>query len=338
MEKSASNRRNKAALSLRKIKWRFLLFGPLLAACLGCARPTMDVKGAALYDRRGERVVLRGVNTGIAFPADPKGEKLAEVAKTGANCVRLTFRWIYNKSDAAQVDAALTQAARHQMFAMPGLWDATGKWDQLQFCVDFWRQPEMARVLKKHEGYTMLNIANEAGDHSVSNEAYRAAYAKAISQLRVAGLHMPLVIDAAGWGREERYILENAEWLLEQDPERNLIFSWHPWDENQPAERYRRAMDEASAKGICLIVGEFAQTGVSYQQSIDFRAIMRLAQERQIGWLWWWWQGDDKHSLTTDGVFGHWANMGEEVCVTSPHGLRQTSVRPRSMQTPWLLN
>jgi mannan endo-1,4-beta-mannosidase len=214
------------------------------------------------------------------------------------------------------------------MIPIPAVWDATGNWSQLDTCVNFWSNPAMVAVLKKHEAYTLLNIANEAGDGSVSDAQYRAGYTAAIQELRAAGLKMPLVIDAANWGRNEDYILDNAGELLQIDP--NLIFSWHPYDPGQPASRYQAAFDGAAQKGIALIVGEFAQLEFPDQPNtvIDYTAIMQKAQASGVGWLWWWWYGSDGHSLTSDGKFGNWANRGEEVCVTSNYGIQKTSQRP----------
>jgi len=108
--------------------------------------------------------------------------------------------------------------------------------------------------------------------------------------VRAAGLRLPIVIDAAGWGREEDYLLDNAAYLLQQDPEHNLVFSWHPWDPAQPASRYQTAFDSAKTKGICLIVGEFAQQEFGDKPAgtgtIDYKSIMSAAQPREIGWLW----------------------------------------------------
>lgn len=296
------------------------------------ARATMYVKGSALYDRCGEKVVLRGANAGIAFPSDPQGKHLAQLAKTGANAVRLTFRVQYNNSGPADVDTALTEARKNGMIPIPALWDATGDWSKLGFCVDFWVKPAMVTVLKKHEAYTLLNMANEAGNSSVSDAQYRQGYAAAIKKVRAAGLKLPLVIDAGNWGRDEAYIINNAAYLLAQDPEQNLVFSWHPWDTNQPQSRYQKAFSAASSKGICLIVGEFASIGVNYSQPILYKTIMQLAQQSGVGWLWWWWYGGDQHALTSNGQYGSWANVGQEVCLGSSYGIQQTSVRTYDLE------
>ncbi len=293
---------------------------------------TFRVDGSILRDPCGEPLVLRGVNAGIAFPSDPDAKGLAEVAKTGANAVRLTFRWRINRSSPQQVETALKQAVANHMVAIPALWDATGDWDRLQFAVDYWSQPAMVEVLRSYEDMVLLNIANEAGGPKVTNSEFRQGYVKAIKQLRAAGLHMPLVIDAANWGRNEDYIFDNAAYLLSQDPDQNLLFSWHPWDTNQSVDRYRKGMDAALEAEILLIIGEFSSIGVHYKKPIDFRSLMKLAAERDIGWLWWWWQSGnnvDGHAMTKNGRFGDWVNVGAEVSEESPYGIQATSNRTR---------
>jgi mannan endo-1,4-beta-mannosidase len=291
---------------------------------------TFQVDGSTLRDPCGEPLVLRGVNAGSAFPSNPNAKGLAEVAKTGANAVRLTFRWHINRSGPEQLKAALDEAIANYMVAIPALWDATGNWDRLQFAVDYWSQPAMVEVLRKYEDMVLLNIANEAGDSKVTNSEFRRGYSKAIKQLRAAGLHMPLVIDAANWGRNEAYILDNAAYLLSQDPDKNLLFSWHPWDTNQSVDRYRKGMDAALKSQIPLIIGEFSSIGVHYKRPIDYRSLMKFAAQRDIGWLWWWWRSGkniDGHAMTIAGHFGNWVNVGAEVAEESPYGIRATSKR-----------
>ncbi len=302
----------------------------LFPIALVAVENTFNIREASLLDPCGERLVIRGVNVGIAFPPDSRASKLSEIAKTGSNTVRLTFRWQFNKSAPNIVDRAIRKAVKHKMVAIPSLWDATGSWEQLQFAVDFWSQPQMVEVLRRYEDMILLNIANEAGDEKVSQENYRKGYSSAIKQLRKSGLHMPLIIDAADWGRQESYLLKNAQYLLSQDPDKNLIFSWHPWDADQSRERYKKTIDAAIALKIVLLIGEFAQTGAHHKGKIDYEYIMEYAEKQRTGWLWWWWDSRDAidtHALTTNGVYGKWANMGQKIVETYPAGIKQTSQR-----------
>ncbi|MFW6161888.1 MAG: PA14 domain-containing protein [Planctomycetota bacterium] len=311
----------------------------LAAPVLAAARQTMYVDGRFLRDRCGEKVVLRGANTMIIY-WDRTGEATyPELAKTGANACRI-FWTVKAQAPPRDLDRTLANCRAQTMIPIPCVWDAGGKkWDHLGQCVDFWCRPDIVAVLRKHAACLIVNIANEAGTREVTNEEYRKAYAQALVRMREAGLHMPLMIDAAHWGRGESYILENARYLVEQDPDHNVLFSWHPWDTRQPQSRYQKAIDASIEQDICLVVGEFSRVGVFYKRPIDWKFIIRTCQEEEIGWLAWvWWCGKknshDGHSITRDKVFGHWANApwGEAIAVSSPYSIAKTSQRTYYLQ------
>ena len=96
---------------------------------------------------------------------------------------------------------------------------------------------------------------------------------------------MPLVIDAAGFGRDESYILQNAKYLINNDPDHKLLFSWHPWDEGQPQSRYKSAIDTAVNNRIPLLLGEISSVGALQEGTIDYRYLLQYAAEKKIGWL-----------------------------------------------------
>jgi mannan endo-1,4-beta-mannosidase len=305
---------------------------------------TFKVEGRHLVDPYGEKVVLRGVNAMIIYWDKLGSVTYPEIAKTGANAVRIF--WTDDPvANAVDLDGTLLTCERNHMIPLPGVWMATGKWDQLGACVDFWCRPDIAAVVKKHEKTVLVNIANEAGDGSVTDAQYRAGYEDAVSRIRGAGIRSPLVIDAAGWGRGEKYIFDNAQYLINRDPEHNLIFSWHPWDPitwKGTKTRIKAAIDSAVAKNIPFIIGEFSRSEQADSRSattpIEWRTIMEYGHLNEIGWLpWVWWcceEPNDGHSLTRDKIYGHWANApwGEEVAVTGAYSIQNTAVRPASMK------
>ena len=303
----------------------------LTALAQSAAAVTFTTANGKLLDPCRNTTLMRGVNAGIAFPSDPTAEKLSQVAQTGANTVRLTFRWMYNRNNPQAVETALRKALENHMLAMPSVWDATGNWDKLAFAVDFWTRPEMVAVLRQYEDTIVLNIANEAGDANVSETDFVSGYQQAILKLRKAGLHMPLVIDAPNYGRDETYLLKYAKSLIYTDPDRNLLFSWHPWDifiGPEQQTRFKTTIDTAISNNIPLILGEFSHVGANYQGEIDYSNILQYSAEKNVGWLWWWWSSGntpDLHAMTTDGTYGNWANVGNEIVNSSPYGIAATS-------------
>jgi mannan endo-1,4-beta-mannosidase len=301
---------------------------PLVAA--PPAEPRFYLEGRHLYDRCGERVVLRGVNKMNVW-TDPDGiPSFAEIAKTGANTVRIV--WL-TTSPASEFDATVANAAAAHLIPILDMHDATGDWSKLRQVVDYWVRPDTVAVIRKHEAYLLINVANEAG-REVRDDVWVAEYASAVARMREAGIRVPLVIDAAGWGRDVEQLLRLAPALLAQD--RDLIFSWHAWDTTgDQATRITTNLELAAGKNIPLIVGEFAHAEVGCKPGIPYRHLMAEAQRLGIGWLAWSWgpgnQDCPAMDMTEDGTYETLHAWGEEVALTDPNSICMTSRRPRSM-------
>lgn len=255
-----------------------------------------------------------------------------EIEKTGANTVRIMWMtW----RDAHLAEDAVANAIDLGMIPILELHDATGKWEELEDVVDYWLQDDMLDIIKKYEQNMIVNIANEAGDYEVTDEQYLKGYKTAVQRLRDAGIRTPLMIDAAGWGRDEEQLLRAAPELLEFDPHHNLIFSWHPWDPGDQEERITNAMERSIELDIPLIIGEFSHTTVGCEGNVPYRHIMAEAERLGIGWLAWsWGPGNsdcESMDMTTDATFESLKSWGLETAVTDPNSLKNTSARPHSM-------
>ena len=292
-------------------------------------KPAFYVKGPDIYAPNGEKLIMRGVNKMIFYRDRFGTVAYPEIAKTGANVTRIFW---FTSGTAEELDITLTNCIENNMIPMPALWEATGKWDQLEKCVDYWSRPDIAAVIKKHEKYVLLNIANEAGNHDVTETQFRTEYQNAITRLRAAGINTPLVIDAAGWGRRESDILNQGNAILEHDPLKNIIFSWHPWDANAPQERIREAIDGARNRELAFIIGEFSHESVGCRCCIDYEYILDYAQKTGTGWLAWSWGPGNADcasmDMTKDGHFNTLHGWGLEVAITLPASIKNTSVRP----------
>jgi mannan endo-1,4-beta-mannosidase len=275
-------------------------------------------------------VVLRGVNK-MTIWTDPDGvPSFAEIARTGANAVRIV--WL-TSTPAAEFDATLANAAAAHLIPILDMHDATGDWSKLPAVVDYWVRPETVEVIRKHEQYLLVNIANEAG-RDVGDDAFVAAYSEAIARMRGAGIRVPLIIDAAGWGRNVEQLLRVAPLLLAQDS--NLMVSWHAWDTvGDQAARVTRSLELAVERNIPLLVGEFAHAEVGCKPGIPYRHILSEAQRLEVGWLAWSWGPGNQDcaamDMTEDGTYETLHAWGKEVAVTDPNSICMTSRRPRSM-------
>jgi len=293
--------------------------------------PTCYVSGRFLHATNGERILLRGVNK-MNVATDKTGEKsFPEIAKTGANVVRIM--WMKWGGGATALDTLIGNAIKYNLLPMIELHDATGKWGEaLQGCVDFWVQADVLEIIKKYERYLLLNIANEAGDQSITQEDYRTTYHHIILQMRQAGIRVPLIIDAANWGRNEDYLLQNGQFLLQNDPLHNILFSWHIWDSGIAESRIKAGIDESIKLKIPLIIGEFAPMEVKCKCCIPYHYIMDYCQKKKIGWLTWSWGPGNNDCPGMDmsrGTFETLHGWGLETAVTHKNSIKNTAKRPR---------
>jgi mannan endo-1,4-beta-mannosidase len=339
---------NYQLINLMKTEILTKLFKPLLKLCLlflfllaadnAWTQEVMQVKGRKLYDPCGEQVVLRGVNEMFIWSDDLTGEKIMpEIAATGANVVRIV--WLSDKENEKgspeNLDKIISECIRNKMFPMPELHGATGKWDKLQEQVDYWTKPEVVRVLKKHEPYLLLNIANEAGDHSIKAAEFLEGYSMAVKRIRSTGLRCPVIIDASGWGQDLNILLETGPQLIENDPLKNLMLSVHMWwaAEDGSTQRITKGIERSVDLNLPLLIGEFAPMGVGCKRSIDYHTIMKMAQKHEIGWLAWSWgavrNGDchemDMTSGEKRGLYEGLHGWGREVAVSDPFSIANTS-------------
>jgi chitodextrinase len=317
-----------------------LFFGNVLLA-QPCS--TMHVKGRFLYTAAGEKVVLRGVNEMFVYSStDIRGAAtLPQIALTGANAVRIV--WNTNGS-AANLDALLGNCIANKIIPMVQLDDITGNLGGLQTCLNYWKRADIVATMTKYKKWVLLNIANEAGDNTPTDAQYQTAYLGAISQLRAVGYTMPLIIDTAGYGQNENYIINNWSALLQSDPQKNCMFSLHPyWAAPTAATqaRFSTLLTAVVNNNIPLIIGEGPQQkGWDCTTTIPYSWIMQQCQANGIGWLVWTWgkvqDGTvgcaNNFDVTTDGIYGHWSNTwGSDVAINDANSIQKTSVRPASI-------
>jgi mannan endo-1,4-beta-mannosidase len=327
-------------------------------ASRGNQRETFYTQGRYLYDRLGNKVVLRGVNKmSVWDEKDPTGNiYLPEIRKTGANSVRIV--WLIKNqgipTDLNILDALITNAKQNRLIPMIELHDATGNWNRLQELVRYWVQPGVVNLIQKHQEYLLVNIGNEVGGYEdkVSANQFIDAYTNAIQTIRAAGINTPLVIDSADDGKNLDLLDATAPTLLDTDPDHNLLFSVHlywPKFDGADANFIRSKLQKSVSVGYPLIVGEFSQFGAwagqgvsicSAAGEIDYQTILEECYKHEIGWYAWeWGPGNDFNDplcsvmdMTPDRLFANlksgWAT---EVAISSPYSIKNTSVTPPTM-------
>ncbi len=315
----------------------------------GWAQRTLYVEENKIYSACNEEIVMRGVNEMFIWSPDRTGATtLPEIAKTGANTVRLVWT---TDGATSELDALIANCLANDMIPVPELHDATGDFNELQKLLNYWKKPEVLAIIQKYKQWVIVNIGNEVGSGSETNEQWEAYYKDAITQLRDAGIDVPLMIDCGEYGSNEDYFLSKGNNLLEHDPLHNLIFSVHTYWINPDSDQGRMdrlddLISEAKTKKLPFIIGEGPQKAASPWSTyceVDFPYLylLKRCQEEGIGWLSWSWGLADNNDcgapnsvfdITTDGKFGSWATtFAEEIMITDVNSVQNTSVIPASL-------
>lgn len=335
-------------------------------------RTTLYTQGRYLYDRLGNKVILRGVNKmSVWDDEDPTGSiSFPEIRKTGANSVRIV--WAIRKdlqpgpsdTDPNQLDALITNAKANHLIPMIELHDATGEWERLPDLINYWIQPEIINIIQKHQEYLLVNIADEAGDDTITDAQFIEEYSQAIQKMRSTGIQTPLVIDASDWGKSLDRLDAAAARLIAVDPEKNLLFSVHLyWSmfAGADANFIRSKLENSVDLGYPLIVGEFSAYGgwagvdennldengepkaksmCSPDGEIDYKTIIEVCHENEIGWYAWEWGPGNAFNdplcivmdMTPDRRFVNLkSGWAEEVATSSPYSIKNTSITPSTI-------
>lgn len=304
---------------------------------------TIKTKGRHLYSSANEKIVLRGINEMAIWDKNDQtlASVLPEIAKTGANCARLS--WLTTGSPAT-LDSLIENCLKAKMIPIVELHDATGDWSKLPLLIDYWKRPDVFQIMEKHKKWVLLNIGNEIGPKT-SNADFLNYYLDAIKQLRNVGYKMPLIIDAADWGKDEENITSNWKALLSSDPEKNLLFSVHLYWKENTTEELKQRLDNLLSRVVKEEIPLFFGEGPQLKGGCDridwpYEYTIAQCQKYEIGWVTWSWgavvNGDCRESgvydLTTDGKFGNWrTDFARKMMVEDINSIQKTSVRPKSI-------
>lgn len=302
---------------------------------------TMYITGRFLYTMAGEKVIMRGVNEMMIWSNDRTGATiLPEIAKTGANTIRLV--WL-TTGNLTELDELIANSIKNGMIPMVEMHDATGDWDKLSVVVDYWLQDDVFAVMEKYKKWVLLNIANEVGGNG-SDQIFLNNYTDAITKLRAKGYKMPLIIDSSDWGKDEGIIDRNWNQLFNHDPLKNTMFSVHTYWVQNSQSRLNSFLNKVVSDEIPFIFGEGPQpNGYDCNTVFPYVDAIKQCQEKEIGWLNWSWgavnngdcdqpDGESKFNITTDGTYGNWNNdWGRLTMVDDDNSVQNTSIRPQSL-------
>ena len=324
---------------------------------------TLQVVGKNLTKIGGQNITLRGVNyplidEGVISLSNASSYKfyIDEVAKTGANAVRLPWytngvHWrdvqtpgtLSGYINNGHLSNIISYCITKGMIPILEIHDLTCTDDWAGFnstIMNFWTSPGILNVINANKSKLIINIANEFGKVSWSNNpatainTFKTNYNNAVLTLRNAGINVPLMIDAPDCGTSSTDLLSIALSMNNSDPRHNLIFSAHTYwgDSANTLAQVQIKLNEAQNTNVCFVLGEVAKNQDdtscgSMDLSMLYPQILTEACSRNIGWLAWTFDQDcsPARQLTTNGIFSNLTAFGNDIVYNTTYGLKSTA-------------
>jgi mannan endo-1,4-beta-mannosidase len=306
--------------------------------------------GAKLYDPCGVEFNIRGINYA---PYDwgyaPDELLLTEVAKTGANTVRMS--WYANNPDvqthavytSAKLATALDACTGQGMLPIIELHDQTCQNDPqaLISLADYYLQSDVKAVLMARQDKLILNIANEslyvlwADNSSTAQNTFKSTYNTIIASLRNAGYTCPLMIDAPDCGMNSDAIAAVGQAIITADVLHNTMFSahayWYSFANNDPTTMLQKLQVVVNS-GIPFVLGEVANQqddAQACQYTLPYQQLLSGCQSIGINWLAWSWNNDvcPDRQLTSTGNFVNLTSYGSDLVNNSTYGLKAKAIK-----------
>ncbi len=289
------------------------------------------VSGRYLLDANGNKFIMRGINHPHNwYPSQTSSFR--NIKDKGANTVRVVLssgsRW--TKSTAGDVANVISLCKTNKLVCMLEVHDTTGYKEDpasvsLAQAASYWK--EIKNVLIGQEAYILINIGNEPYGN-IDTAGWVDDTKNAILELRNAGLHHTLVVDAPNWGQDWEFrMLNNAAGILASDPDANVLFSVHMYGVYDTAIKVEDYLSAFVNAGLPLIVGEFGHMHTDGDPAED--AILEKTVAYEIGYLGWSWSGNGSPVDALDMVVNFdpsqetwWGNR----IIRGPNGICRTSL------------
>lgn len=335
--------------------WDFVKNYSIANAATCVATPEEPVADGTIYSNGrsilgpcGEVFIPRGVNYSLAddweFPANINGdpthindELSAEIIKAKPNTVRI--QWYVNRQSGwkpysvADLDVVITRFRNAGIVSVIDIHDLTCSNDYTTFnsvILPWWKQQSVLDMLHKHRQYVIANIANEfgnvmwTGNQATAYTTWLEHYKNVITQLRNAGIEVPLMIDAPDCGQNLTVALQAGGPLKQHDPLHKIIMSAHAYWYQSTAIEMENRMQQIAAANFPVVLGEIAnkqdESGTPCAYSISqYTSLLQSCQAHDVGWLAWTWTDDwcPERRLSSNGNFTSLTNYGK-VIVSDP--------------------
>ena len=310
---------------------------------------TLHISGSKLIGICGDTIVLRGVNYApYNWGYDSSQLQLSEVAKTGANAVRMSW---YAHSAApyytdALLDSAIGTCIKNKMIPIIELHDYTcdATIGDIETLSSWYTAPARVAIFHKYQSSLIINLANEAGYVNWATDTYQAgqdyqnAYNQLIYELRQANIKVPFMVDAPDCGTSIDAFVNVAFPILTSDPIQNLIFSAHAYwfsYANNDSGTIAHDINSAASYSLPLVIGEVANyqddAGTYCTFSLNYSPVLRACLQQKLGWLVWSWDNDQctGRQLSTNGSFDSLSVFGRDIINNSAYGLLNVAKRTK---------
>lgn len=313
--------------------------------------------------KNGNNVILRGIN----YPFIDDGNinlasassyqyYLNEASKTGANAMRIAWylpgtHWRDNQTPGTvqgyvnngHLGNILTYVESKNMIPILEIHNGTCGNDWNLFnnsIIPFWKSTQMVSIIQAHQNNLIINLVNEfgnarwTGNVATAMTTFKTNYKNAITQLRNAGINVPIMIDSPDCGTSSSELLSVAQEIYNHDPLHKIIFSAHTyWGGYAPTNaNMETKLSEMTNSGLCWILGEIANNQDNnscgdLDLSSYYPTLLAKLCQREIGWLAWTYDQDcsSTRELTTNGVFANLTAYGNDIVNNPNYGLKSTS-------------
>lgn len=309
----------KIILSLSVISCLLIIFIYLIQSNNFDNSAAFKVKGTKIFYPNGQEFIANGINIngpGYGWYGDTPGSVENVVEGWKFNAIRLNLREIEPREIIEQngtteqivdlyTDRGLVVVL--EAHEQTGDYFTGAKLDRLEA----WWRKQAQRY--KDNPYVWFNVSNEPGGFDSQEPDNVAKWLNqnqtVIDAIRDEAAENIIMVDAHFWGQdvgewnselvkqEKSAILSHAKKL--DDPEDNLVFSVHLYDQWQYGEaKMRDYFNRVEAAGIPVVIGEYgAKNDGTYQDMVTWA--LNLAAEKNIGMFAWAWAGQDEFDLTT---------------------------------------
>ena len=323
---------------MKYLALNFILYISLLSIIT--SKQGIHVDGNKLLDGKNEEFIFRGVNLTHAWFTDKTESSIKDISSLGANSARIVLATgtLYPKTTSDQVENIIIWCKKADLICVLEVHDFTGSDnpnDITDISVKYWT--ELKNILNDNKDYIIVNIANEWEGSWDKGSLWADTYITAVKQMRKNGIENAIMIDASGYGQETGPVIRDAKSILEADPDKNIIFSYHVYsvlgkDDNS----LYTGLDGLKKTGVCWIVGEFGwwQNG----GSVVYKTLTNYCFINKIGWIAWSWAGnggiDRVLDLASPKTFSKNDLTGwGEYLFNSQFGIQKTSKKAYTYQT-----